>query len=91
MVSAIRNIEMALGDGTKQASASESKNKDVARKSIHLLRDLPSGHILVESDLIMKRPGNGISPMELPSIIGLKLKRSLHEDSMLNWDDLEKL
>lgn len=91
MVTAIRNIEKALGDGLKSASDSELKNKDIARKSIHLVKDLPSGHILEESDLIMKRPGNGISPMELPKIIGLKVKRDLEEDSMLKWDDLQQL
>lgn len=91
MVSAIRNIEAALGDGLKHASVSEMKNKDIARKSIHIAKTLPSGHILDESDLIMKRPGNGISPMELPKIIGLKVKRDLEEDSMLSWDDLQKI
>ncbi|MCO4293110.1 N-acetylneuraminate synthase [Solitalea sp. MAHUQ-68] len=90
MVTAIRNIEAALGNGVKHASVSEMKNKDVARKSIHLAKDLSIGHILAEVDLIMKRPGNGISPMELPNIIGLKIKRNLEEDSMLNWEDLEK-
>ncbi|MNS91012.1 N,N'-diacetyllegionaminic acid synthase [compost metagenome] len=91
MVTAIRNIEVALGDGMKNASNSEVKNKNVARKSIHLAKTLPSGHILEESDLIMKRPGNGISPMELPQIVGLKIKRDLEEDSMLSWNDLQKV
>ena len=34
MVDAIRNIEKALGDGIKRPSASEIKDKVIARKSI---------------------------------------------------------
>lgn len=72
MVAAIRNIELALGNGHKVPSPSESKNKDIARKSIHLKTDLPAGHILQAEDLVMKRPGNGISPMRMYEVIGKK-------------------
>jgi N,N'-diacetyllegionaminate synthase len=88
MVSAIRNIEVALGDGVKAPSDSEKKNINIARKSIHLLNNLPAGHILTEEDLIMKRPGNGISPMELENVIGKKLLRAVNEDEQLNWKDI---
>jgi sialic acid synthase SpsE len=90
MVEAIRNIEKALGTGEKKPSESEAKNKDIARKSIHLATDLKSGHVLSENDLIMKRPGNGISPMQMPFIIGKKLKIDLNEDSILELKHLEE-
>jgi len=88
MVSAIRNIEIALGDGIKTPSESEKKNIGIARKSIHILNNLPAGHILTESDLIMKRPGDGISPMEMDKVIGKKLLKSVSEDDKLNWKDI---
>jgi N-acetylneuraminate synthase/N,N'-diacetyllegionaminate synthase len=75
MVSAIRNIEYALsGDGIKKISESESKNIIVARKSIYLNRDLVSGHLITEDDLIALRPGDGISPMEWNNVINRKLR-----------------
>ena len=88
MVSAIRNISKALGSGNKQPSNSELKNKDIARKSIHISRPLPEGHILSESDIIMKRPGYGISPMKMEMVIGKKLKISLDTDHMLKFEDI---
>jgi N-acetylneuraminate synthase/N,N'-diacetyllegionaminate synthase len=90
MVDAIRNIERALsGDGLKNPSKSEEKNKVVARKSIHLRRDLPKNHIIVESDLIPLRPGNGVSPMKFQSIIGAKTLTNLKQNQMLELKDID--
>ncbi|WP_276367353.1 N-acetylneuraminate synthase [Chryseolinea sp. H1M3-3] len=89
MVTAIRNIEKAIsGSGLKEPSPSEIKNKEVARKSIHLKKDLPQGHILREADLIMKRPGNGISPMNIPMVLGKKVSQDLPSDTMLAFNHL---
>jgi sialic acid synthase SpsE len=74
MVTSIRNIELAIsGSGIKEPSTSESKNKEVARKSIYLNKDLSEGHIISEEDLIALRPAEGISPMEWQNVIGKKL------------------
>ncbi len=89
MVSAIRNIEKAIsGNGIKEPSNSELKNKPIARKSIHLAKELPGGHILLNTDLVMKRPGSGISPMQVASIIGRQLKNDLPADHLLRSKDL---
>ncbi|MBL7890825.1 MAG: N-acetylneuraminate synthase [Bacteroidia bacterium] len=89
MVSAIRNLEMAFGSADKQPTATEKKNMLVARKSIHLSRDLSKGHVLSESDLIMKRPGDGISPMESKNVVGKKLVRDIAIDNKLSWEDIQ--
>ena len=74
MVTAIRNIENAInGNGIKEVSESEKKNKIVARKSIHTNKEIPAGHILTAADLIMIRPGDGISPMKMDDIIGKEI------------------
>jgi N-acetylneuraminate synthase len=88
MVNAIRNVELALGSATKQPTATEKKNMIVARKSIHLAADLPKGHVLSEKDLVMKRPGDGISPMEMERVTGKKLKLDLHSEHKLTWNDI---
>lgn len=90
MVSAIRNIEMAIsGSGIKEPTPSEQKNKDIARKSIHLSRALDAGHIIGEADLVMKRPGDGISPMLMSELIGKKTRRPLSSEYKLSFNDLE--
>lgn len=70
MVKSIRNIEMALGSGIKEPTPSEIKNMAIARKSIHAARDIEEGSIIQEQDLVMLRPGDGISPMDMNKIIG---------------------
>lgn len=88
MVRSIRNIELALGDGVKQPSQSERKNIPIARKSIHLATDLPKNHILSSADLEMKRPGDGISPMDIALVIGRKTTKKLTADTKLKFEDL---
>lgn len=89
MVTAIRNIEQALGTGQKLPSVSEQKNIDIARKSIHLARDVAQNTIITIDDLTVKRPGNGINPMLLDSIIGCKAKQNLKEDTQLSFAAIE--
>jgi N-acetylneuraminate synthase/N,N'-diacetyllegionaminate synthase len=90
LVNAIRNIEQALsGSGLKKLSKSEQKNKSIARKSIHINRNLLKGHTLTFDDLVMLRPGEGISPMEIDEVIGKKLKMDLAQGNILQWDFLQ--
>jgi N,N'-diacetyllegionaminate synthase len=89
MVAAIRNIENALGTGLKLPSASEQKNIPIARKSIHLARNVPQNAILTADDLTVKRPGSGISPLLLDTLIGCKAKQDLREDTMLSLATVE--
>jgi len=89
MVKAIRNIELSIsGNGIKKPSESELKNITIARKSIHLKRDINKGDFLSENDLISLRPGDGISPMEWENIIGKKVRNNLKAYHKLNPEDL---
>lgn len=84
MVSAIRNIEKAVGgDGTKHVSESERKNIAIARKSIVAACDIKAGEILTEGNLIVKRPGSGISPMRWEEVLGQTAKRDFNEDELI--------
>ena len=64
MVTAIRNIELALGDGIKNPSKSEQKNILIARKSIVSISAIKIGDMFTEQNISVKRPGNGISAMK---------------------------
>ena len=90
MVTAIRNIEKAIsGSGIKEITVSESKNKLIARKSIFIKRNLVSGHVLTREDLVMKRPGDGISPMQIDEVMGKNLLYDLSEGTKLTWKDIK--
>jgi N,N'-diacetyllegionaminate synthase len=75
LVRSIRNVEAALGEARKIVTPSEEKNKAVARKSIVASRAIRAGEIFSPSNLTVKRPGTGLSPMEWPKIIGTKASR----------------
>lgn len=83
MVSAIRNIEQALGSGEKTASPSERKNIAVARKSIVAKRAIKAGERLTEDNLTVKRPGSGVSPMRWRDVLGTAAIRDFEEDEMI--------
>ena len=84
MVSAIRNIEKAVGgDGTKHVSDSEKKNIAIARKSIVAACEIKTGEVFTEKNLTVKRPGNGVSPMRWEEVVGTKAKRDFSEDDLI--------
>jgi len=83
MIRAIRNIELCMGDGIKKASAPEQRNKACVRKSIVALTDIEKGEIFSESNIAVKRPGTGISPMKWDSVIGRKAARDFKTDELI--------
>jgi N,N'-diacetyllegionaminate synthase len=83
MVTAIRNIELALGSGIKKPSKSETKNIEIVRKSIVSKIKIRKGEILTEKNLTVKRPGTGISPMKWDEVVGTKAKKNYNEDELI--------
>jgi N,N'-diacetyllegionaminate synthase len=70
MVTAIRNIEIALGDGVKRLTPSEARNRPVARKSLVASKAIKMGEVFSAENISSKRPGTGISPMRWDEVIG---------------------
>ena len=86
MVDSIRNIEKAIsGSGLKEPSKSELKNITIARKSLHLSKDLKSGSVITEKDIIPLRPGDGICAMNWEKVIGKKVTTDLEKFGKLTW------
>lgn len=83
MVAAIRNIELAMGDGVKSPSASEAKNIPIARKSLVAARTIRSGETFTLDSLAVKRPGTGISPMRLYEMLGRVARRDFQADELI--------
>lgn len=86
MVQSIRNIEQALGCQDKHVSASERPNIEIARKSIVAARHIAKGEIFSEENITVKRPGNGISPMQWDDVLGRKAQRDFEYDSLITLD-----
>jgi N,N'-diacetyllegionaminate synthase len=84
MVDGIRNIEKALGDGIKRLMPSELTNLPMARKSIVASLPIKTGELFTEHNLTAKRPGSGISPMELHKLLGSKANRDYLADELID-------
>ena len=83
MVTAIRNLEEAMGSGIKRASPSESKNMPIARRSIVAAKDIKKGETFTEENITVKRPGTGISPMKWDDTIGKVASKNFDRDSLI--------
>lgn len=84
LVRSIRNVELAMGDGIKRPSASEIRNRTIARKSLVAAKVIAQGELFDENNLAVKRPGNGISPMRLDELIGRPAPRSFEADELIS-------
>jgi N,N'-diacetyllegionaminate synthase len=84
MVAAIRNIEIALGDGVKRLTQSEARNKPVMRKSLVASQAIKAGEIFSTKNITTKRPGTGISPMRWDEVIGRTASRDFSEEELID-------
>jgi len=83
LVSSIRNVERAFGNGIKRPSESEVKNISIVRKSIVAARDIKKGEIFTESNITVKRPGTGLNPMLWDKVLGKTAKRNFGKDEII--------
>lgn len=88
LVTAVREVESALGDGVKRPAPSELPVRDVARKSLVAARDLPAGTVLTREDLDVLRPGTGLSPAALPTVLGRRVARAISHHTPITEDML---
>lgn len=94
LVSGIRDVEAALGPATisreRPLSQGELINRENLAKSVVAARDMPSGTVLTAEDLLVRSPGQGLSPIELPKLIGLQTVREMEADDYFFASDLEQ-
>ncbi len=82
MVSMIRQVEVGLGDGKKVPSQIEEKNKAIVRKSLVAARSLKKGTRISSDDIVIKRPGQGLSPMQYWEIVGQEVTQDINEGDL---------
>jgi N-acetylneuraminate synthase len=85
MVDGIRLVEQMLGDGIKRPQPVEQNTRDVARRSITVLREMRKGERLAASDLALRRPGTGIAPADWDQVVGAALAQDVAAHTTLAW------
>ena len=83
MVTAIRNIEKALGSSEKEPTESEIINRDIIRKSIVAKKYIEEGEIFTIENITVKRPGDGISPMKWFEVLGMRAMKAFEKDELI--------
>ncbi len=83
MVTAIRHIELALGDGRKVPTASEYSNRAIVRKSLVARCNIQQNDVITADKIAIKRPGTGISPMRWDEVVGTVAKKNYSKDELL--------
>jgi N,N'-diacetyllegionaminate synthase len=83
MITSIRNIELAFGDGIKRPTSSELKNINFIRKSIVAKQKIKKGEIFTEENIAIKRPGSGVSPIYWDQILGKIALQDYCEDDFI--------
>ncbi len=91
LVEGIRFIErMKASPLDKNLIAQEmSPLRELFTKSVVARVDLPSGTILREEYLTIKKPGTGIPASRLLELIGARLKHDVKADTLLSESDME--
>lgn len=83
LISGIREVETALGDGIKRPSEKELQNRIPARKSIVAKKTIRAGEEFTSSNLTFKRPGEGIEPKKYWTLLGQKASKDFNEDDLI--------
>ena len=86
MVSAIRDTEAAMGSGVKRHDPTEQEMYDLARRSIVAACSIPAGTVITADMLAVKRPGTGIAPKFLDTVIGRTARTDIPEDEIITWE-----
>ena len=84
----INLIKQTTGQYVKEVMPNEVESRKYARRSIVIKKDLNHGEIITMDNLDFKRPGTGISPMHLDTILGKKVNKNKKEDEILYWEDI---
>ena len=90
LVKAVSLSKKILGKPVKALRAEEKHMHDVSRKSVCLVNGIKKGQLILESDLIMLRPGNGLNGEDFYLLIGKKAKTDLPPGCVLSWDHFEE-
>ncbi|WP_293401124.1 N-acetylneuraminate synthase family protein [Polaromonas sp.] len=85
-VQQLREIEAALGVRTSGPTDAERESLIWASKSLVPTRDIRKGEAIRESDLVAKRPGNGISPSDVNKVVGRVAVEDIAKDQAIKWE-----
>lgn len=88
-VASIQRVQTIIGESTLTSLPSEEPARKHARRSLVATRRITAGALITSEDLTWKRPAHGISPKYYDTVLGMKARRNIEEDTVLTWGMLE--
>ena len=88
-VERIRFVCRLIGDGRLGPTDAQREVRCLSRASVVAARTIRAGETINRAMLTVKRPGTGISPVEIDRLVGKRAARPIAADAMLSWDDVE--
>ena len=85
MVRSIRNVEKALGEVVYPTDPAAIKGREFCR-SLYVARDMKAGDRITEENVRSVRPGFGLPPRYLPSILGKRVARDVEAGERFSLD-----
>jgi sialic acid synthase SpsE len=84
----IEKIHSALGTSNWEVNPLEAESRRF-RRSLYITRDVKQGELISQENVRSVRPGYGIEPKHLVSIIGKKFSRNLAMGTAVQWDSID--
>jgi len=88
-ITAIRNIEIALGSNRRVLNPQERINREKVRRSAYLKNPVIKGQLVADAEVEFQRPGFGISPDIFETLINMRFTKNMPKGSMITFGDLE--
>jgi len=85
---AVRRAESMLGSPVKRCQDEEKQMSLVSRKSIVAARNIQAGEIIHSQDLVLKRPGTGITSKFINYFVGKKAIKAIEMDKQISFEDI---
>lgn len=86
---AVRTLEKCLGTSVITPTPSEALGRRAFRLSCVYAKAFSSGHVLSASDLVFKRPGEGVPPAHAYLLTGRTLNRDVEAGKLVQLEDLQ--
>jgi len=88
MVKEIRNLEKALGSGTKAPAEAEIPERQWARRGLYAKQNIAKGSVITEDMIKLVRPCMVLGPSDLPIVLGRTAREDIAEDEAISWEKL---
>ncbi|MFW9920936.1 MAG: pseudaminic acid synthase [Candidatus Thorarchaeota archaeon] len=88
MVTAIRQVEEALGTANYNLTDKMKRSREFAR-SLFAIKDIMQGETLTEENVRSVRPAYGLPPRFLDKVIGMRAKVEIEKGTPLSWEIIE--